>query len=228
MKIEIFHRHESNQAQGLCVVIDVLRAFTTAAFAFAAGVKEIILVATAEEAFQLQRENQHFILMGEEGGLPIKGFDYGNSPHDLLKKDLKGKTIVHRTSEGTQGVVGCRHADQLLIASFVVAEATFLRIRELAPLQVSFIATGFKNGDEDLALAEYLRSKLLNEKVSPAPFLKRVRASPAGRKFADPAIPEFSSDDLELAVQIDRFPFSMEVEKRQGLLIAKSLTSHAL
>ena len=35
-------------------VIDVLRAFTTAAFAFAAGVREIVLVGAVEEALALR------------------------------------------------------------------------------------------------------------------------------------------------------------------------------
>lgn len=37
------------------VVIDVLRAFTTAAYAFDAGVGEMLLVSTVEEAFELKK-----------------------------------------------------------------------------------------------------------------------------------------------------------------------------
>lgn len=65
MKINIYRRNECFKAKGLCVVIDVLRAFTTAAYAFAAGAKEIVLVSTAEEAFRMHEEDNSLILMGE-------------------------------------------------------------------------------------------------------------------------------------------------------------------
>lgn len=223
MKINIYRRDECFKAKGLCVVIDVLRAFTTAAYAFAAGAKEIVLVSTAEEAFRLHQEDNSLILMGEKEGRPISGFHYGNSPDDIQQCMLSGHKIVQRTSAGTQGVVSCSHADQLIIASFVVAEATLKYIKQLSPSQVSFIVTDTQNGDEDLALAEYLQCKLLHQEVCSSSFLDRVRLSPEGKTFADPNIVEFSHKDLELALQIDRFSFAMEVEKRNGSLVAKKV-----
>lgn len=223
MKINIYRRHECDKATGLCVVIDVLRAFTTAAYAFDAGAKEIVLVATAKEAFHLHQEDSSLILMGEQEGKPIPGFHYGNSPHDIQNVALSGRKIVQRTSAGTQGVVNCSHAEPLMIASFVVAEATLKHILKLSPPEVSFIVTGVQNGDEDLALAEYLQGKLLQQEISPSSFLDRVRFSPEGKTFSDPAIPEFSHKDLELALQIDRFSFAMEVEKQNGSLVAKKV-----
>jgi 2-phosphosulfolactate phosphatase len=228
MKINIYRRHECFKAKGLCVVIDVLRAFTTAAYAFAAGAKEIVLVSTAEEAFGMHQEDNSLILMGEQEGRPISGFHYGNSPYDIQKETLLGHKIVQRTSAGTQGVVNCSHANQLMLASFVVAEATLKRILEFSPSQVSFIVTGVQNGDEDLALAEYLQCRLLQQEVSLSFFLDRVRFSPEGKTFADPDILEFSHKDLELALQVDRFSFAMEVEKRNGSLVAKKVPISAL
>jgi 2-phosphosulfolactate phosphatase len=223
MKIDIYRRDECFKAKGLCVVIDVLRAFTTAAYAFAAGAKEIVLVSTEEEAFRMYQEDSSLILMGEREGRPISGFHYGNSPDDIQKCMLSGHKIVQRTSAGTQGVVSCSHADQLMIASFVVAEATLKYILKLSPSHVSFIVTGMQDGDEDLALAEYLQCKLLRQEVCPSSFLDRVRLSPEGKTFADPNLVEFSRKDLELALQIDRFSFAMEVEKRNGSLVAKKV-----
>lgn len=223
MKINIYRRNECHKATGLCVVIDVLRAFTTAAYAFAAGAKEIVLVSTAEEAFRMYHEDNSLVLMGEQEGQHINGFHYGNSPEDVQKGALFNHRIVQRTSAGTQGVVSCSHADQLLIASFVVAEATLQRIVQLSPTHVSFIVTGMQNGDEDLALAEYLQCKLLQQEVCSSSFLERVRFSPEGKTFEDPNNVEFSYKDLELALQIDRFPFAMEVEKHNGNLVAKKV-----
>lgn len=221
MEIEIYRRESCFKARGLCVVIDVLRAFTTAAHAFDRGAREIALVSSIEEALEMHRKDSSLILMGEEGGRPITGFHYGNSPADIRRAPLLNRRMVQRTSAGTQGVVSCSHADRILIASFVVAEATLQRILELSPTHLSLIVTGTENGDEDLALAEYLKLKLLGQASSSAPFLDRVRHSPEGRTFADPKITEFAQEDLELALQIDRFSFAMEVEKQDGRLVAK-------
>lgn len=221
MECKIYRRHECHKAQGLCVIIDVLRAFTTAAFAFAAGAKEIIFVSTPEEAFDKHHADNSLKLMGETFGKAIPGFHYGNSPAEFENISLHNHRMVQRTSAGTQGVVNCRHADQLLIASFVVAEATIKQIKAISPKQVSFIVTGTQNGDEDLALAEYLIDRLNGYNTLVDPFLERVRKSPEGKVFSDPEIPEFSTKDLELALHLDRFSFFMEVTKTKGDLVAK-------
>ena len=78
-----------SQATGLVVVIDVIRAFTTAAFAFAAGANSITLVSTVEGATQLRDQIPDGLIMGEVMGLPPDGFDFGNSPSALVGADLK-------------------------------------------------------------------------------------------------------------------------------------------
>jgi 2-phosphosulfolactate phosphatase len=223
MEINIYRRKDCANAHGLCIVIDVLRAFTTAAFAFASGAKEIILVSSIEDALDLYRADHSLILMGEQGGMPIQGFHYGNSPAEISNAMLTGCTIVQRTSAGTQGVVACGHASEMMIASFVVAEATLRYITASSSSHVSFIVTGDHNGDEDLALAEYLRERLLQKTPSVSSFLNRVKNSPEGQVFADPSVSEFPVQDLELALQVDRFPFAMEVKKKNGLLVASKV-----
>src|SRR6185369_13813504 len=68
----------AREADGVVVVIDVMRAFTTAAYAFDAGLTEIELVSTAEQAFAVEG-----FRMGEIGGRLIPGFDHNNSPSRL-------------------------------------------------------------------------------------------------------------------------------------------------
>jgi 2-phosphosulfolactate phosphatase len=99
---------------GALVVIDVCRAFTTAAFAFAAGAERILLAGTVEEALQLRDRFPGAIIMGESSGLPVPGFDLWNSPRDVSSADLTGKTVIQRTSAGTQGMVRSRKADVLV------------------------------------------------------------------------------------------------------------------
>lgn len=213
MQIEKLHTPEEVVVE-CAIIIDVLRAFTTAAFAFASGAEMIIPVATQETAFELKKLNPNYLLMGEREGHPIPGFDFGNSPSEILKQNLTGKALVQRTSAGTQGIARSSKSKKILVSSFVVAEATLKRILKLNPSKVSFVITGRNNGDEDLALADYLESKIKNNRtVDAQPFIQRVMSSPDGLFFASSGHPHFPDSDLKHATSIDLFPFAMEIQE---------------
>jgi 2-phosphosulfolactate phosphatase len=228
MEFCIYKGHRFPEAKGVCVVIDVLRAFTTSAFAFSAGAKEIVLVSTPEEAFLQHQQDSTLLLMGESEGLRIDGFHFENSPSEMSNANLIGRKMVLRSSSGTQGVIGCSHASHILLTSFVVAEATIKRILELKPSFVSFIATGRTNGDEDVALAEYLISRLEGKTVNRENFLNRVRTCLAAQRMQKGPIAYANGlKDLELALKIDHFPFAMEVFKENGDLIGRTVYSNS-
>ena len=212
-------------ATGTVVVIDVLRAFSTAAYAFAAGAREIVLASSVEEALALKSQMPDALVMGEVGGLPLKEFDFGNSPVALSSANLAGRRLIQRTSAGTQGIVRSRQADHLLASSLCCASATARAIRKLAPGTVTFVITGLRpdgHGDEDAACADYIEARLGGGPVDAAPFVERVVASLAARPFVDPARPEFPLADLEYCVQVDRFDFAMPVRRRSGLFVMKA------
>lgn len=167
------------EARGMVVVIDVIRAFTNAAFAFSRGAKEIYPVSTVDEALQFKAKSSEVLACGEVGGFPPEGFDFGNSPTQTSTLDLSGRVIVQRTGAGTQGIVRSVCADALVAASFVVADATVKHIRNYSPEQVTFVITGatWSGGEEDLACAEYLEELLKGNRPEPGPFLERVRKS---------------------------------------------------
>ena len=98
-------RWELSGVGGVVVAVDVLRAFTTAAYAFAAGAAAIWLVAGVEEALELGRRIPGALVMGEERGRRPPGFDLSNSPVEASRADLGGRVLVQRTSAGTQGVI---------------------------------------------------------------------------------------------------------------------------
>src|SRR5919108_2808053 len=163
MKFHYTNLESCHTATGLVVVIDVIRAFTNAAFAFSRGAKEIHPVSAVEEALQLRTQIPNSLVCGEVGGIPPDEFDFGNSPTQTNKLDLSGRILVQRTSGGTQGIVRSINADTMLVSSFVVAKATANCILQLAPRLVSFVNTGQrdrKGGEEDLACAEYLEALL--------------------------------------------------------------------
>ena len=213
-----------SEATGTVVVIDVLRAFTCAAFAFAAGAEEIILVQETAEAFALQQEIPGVLLMGEVDGFPIEGFNYGNSPSALMNLDLTGHHFIQRTSRGTSGVVRSSRADMILTSSFCCAKATAKTILDHAPNTVTFVITGLSEngvGDEDVACADYLETLLQGHQPAPEPFLTRVTESVIGQQFLNPSYPELPADDLPCCTDLDRFDFAMLVRRKKGLLVMK-------
>jgi 2-phosphosulfolactate phosphatase len=213
-------------ATGTVVVIDVIRAFSTAAYAFAAGAREIVLTGEVEEALALKKQMPGALVMGEVDGLPVKEFDFGNSPVAISSVNLAGRRLIQRTSAGTQGIVRSRQADHLLASSLCCASATARAIRKLAPRTVTFVITGLRPGgygDEDAACADYIEALLGGGPVDAAPFVERVYASRTGRVFVDPARPEFPLADLEYCVQVDRFEFAMPVRRREGLFVMEAV-----
>ena len=224
MKFERATLETCSEATGTVVVIDVLRAFTCAAFAFAAGAKQIILVQETAEAFALQRKMPGVLLMGEVDGFPIEGFDYGNSPSALMNLDLTGHRFIQRTSLGTLGVVRSTRADMILTSSFCCAKATANYILDRAPDTVTFVITGLGEngmGDEDVACADYLEALLQGHQPAPEPFLTRVRDSVIGQLLLNPSYPELPAEDLPCCTDLDRFDFAMLVRRENGLLVMK-------
>ncbi len=214
----------SNSA-GLVVVIDVIRAFTSAAVAFSRGAERILPVGTVEQALEYKRSHPEALAFGEIKGLPHAGFDSGNSPTQLMKLDLSGRTIVQRTSAGTQGIVRSTRADTLMAASFVVAEATIHYIRACAPRDITFVITGqlYDGGEEDLACADYLKARLSGQSPDPGPFLDRVRRSHDAQILLDPSQPEFPETDLMYCTSLDRFNFAMPVTCEDDRLVIRKV-----
>jgi len=205
-------------ATGHAVIVDVFRAFTTAAFCVGAGAREIVLVADHEHALALKREDPDLFLTGEIGGKPIAGFDVGNSPSAIEHLDLRGRRVVQRTSAGTQGVAAAFDARAILLGSFVIAEATVRYLRAHAD-DVTVVAMG-NNGtapsEEDDACARYLAERLAGRDVDMRHVFDGMWAN------EDPDWPEwFPRRDAELALQLDRFDFALPVTREDGLLVAR-------
>ncbi len=228
MKFKRVTLENCHEAMGLVVVIDVLRAFTTAAFAFGAGADKILLVSTVDEALDLRSRNLGALAMGEVMGVKPEAFDFDNSPYLIAQADVNGRVLIQRTSAGTQGVVCTADATTLLAGSFVCAQATVDFINQVQPEWVTFVITGERSGgygDEDAALADYLELLLREQIVDAAPFLERVKQSVTGHEFAAADISRSYSHDLAYAVQLDRFSFAMQVQRRDNLLVLQPVAS---
>jgi 2-phosphosulfolactate phosphatase len=124
------------------VVFDVLRATTTMTAALAAGVVEIRIFDSLDDASAASRAfGQPHILCGERNCLPPPGFDLGNSP-GAFRSDLHaGKTAFMATTNGTRAIVAARSAKLLFAGALVNASAVAQRLIE-SKLNVSLLCAG--------------------------------------------------------------------------------------
>lgn len=207
----------ARDARGTAVIIDVYRAFTTAAFCIAAGARDIVLTASHGEALAMKEKDPSLFLTGEIGGKPIPGFDSGNSPAHILDLDLRGRRVVQRTSSGTQGVVAATRAERVVVASFVIAGATARYLRQRGG-QVTLVGMGHEGETtsvEDELCASYLEALLTGAKP---PAVPRLMGEVADRV----EWPEwFPMRDALLAADVDRFRFALPVTREDGLLVAR-------
>ncbi len=215
---------DAEEAGGTVIIIDVFRAFTTAAIAFDHGATRITLVAEVEEALELHRKGAGDLVMGEVDGKRPEGFDMGNSPYEITPVELAGKSIVQSTRAGTVGVAAAARADTIYLGSFVVAQATVEAIRREDPALVSIIAMGDQGrvrSDEDEHCALYLRNLLEGRNPDPAAVRSLIMAGGATQKFFDDSQPQFHPEDVDLALEVNRYPFAMKVSRENGLLVAR-------
>jgi 2-phosphosulfolactate phosphatase len=215
---------DAREAQGTVIIIDVFRAFTTAAIAVDKGASQIVLVAEIEEALALKKHGIGDLLMGEVDGKRPGGFDFGNSPYEISQADLAGKTLVQSTRAGTVGVAAAARGDSIYLGSFVVAEATAAAVRRENPPLVSIVAMGDQGrvrSDEDELCGLYLRNLLQGRHPDVASVRNLVLVGRATQKFYDASQPQFHPKDVELALQFNRYPFAMKVTREDGLLVAR-------
>ena len=213
----------ARDVQGTAIVIDVFRAFTTAAIAFSRGASRIVLVAEVEEALELRDKGEGELCMGEVSGIRPDTFDFGNSPFELSTADVEGKTLIQSTRAGTVGVVAASKADKIYAGSLIIAESTVKAVLRDSPEVVSIVAMGSEGvvrADEDEQCALYMRNLLQGRHPDPDAVRSLVLAGGESQKYLDPSQPQFHPEDREIALRVDTIPFAIEVSSERGLLVA--------
>ena len=216
----------AKNARGLTVIIDVFRAFSTACYAVDSGALKIIPIGDIGQAYQLKEQSPDFVLIGERNEQKPPGFDFGNSPTQLLTANLFGKTIAHTTSSGTQGIANAKNADEIITGSFVNAGAIVNYIRQKQPKLVSLVCMGYAceyPTDEDTLCAEWIKNELENKPNNFARMVETIRAG-SGARFFDLEKQSWSPQkDFELCLDLNRFDFVLKVEQDSGLNYLKKI-----
>ena len=209
------HVAGAQSARGIAVVIDVFRAFSVAAYAFSRGAATVIPVAAVEDARELKRQHPDWLLIGERHARRLPGFDCGNSPADLEQIDVAGRTIIHTTHAGTQGLANALQADEVITGALVNAGAIVRYLQARQPEIVTLVRMGHEareNSDEDDICAELLRSRLSGEPMPTDGIRERLRGAASAQKFFDPASDWAPERDFELCTRIDEFDFVLRLD----------------
>lgn len=215
MNIKIIH--SPKEAIGIAIIIDVFRAFTVEPVIINNGAKKLIVIGDKQIAYDLKKENNEYILIGERDGIKLPGFDYGNSPSQIKKVDFTNKVVVHTTSCGTQGIVNSINAKEIITGSLVNISAIVKYINNKNYNDVSIVSMakpGEEPSQEDQLCAEYIKAKLENK--SNDKFNDRILnlKNTSGAKFFDNTLQKiFPKEDFYLCTDIDKYNFILKAEK---------------
>jgi 2-phosphosulfolactate phosphatase len=206
----------ARQANGIVVVIDVLRSFTVSAYALAGGARECRLVPTIAEARALAAEIPGAVISAEENALPVEGIAISNSPTQVSAVPMKDRILVQRSSAGTPVVAAVGRGHDIFAASLVVARATVQACLLRKPTALTLVASA--DHPEDHACAQYMEGIIRGEATDIDQLLKTLRESPRYARVMAGAWPGFPPTDIELALIPDRFDFAMPVTRRGDYL----------
>lgn len=205
----------------VAIVIDLVRASTVIVEAMASGARSIAPVETIDEAVRIAGRlgRDDTLLCGERRGLPIEGFDLGNSPAEFTPERVSGRRLVMSTTNGTRALLAAQGAEEVLVGallnrSAVVAEA----LATGRPVALVCAGAGSRFALDDLLCAGAMVSRILEERegvelddASDAA-LRLVRSTPltpgvlagtaAGRALAEIGM----EGDLSLCARLDVHP----------------------
>ncbi len=224
-------RWEVSEVAGPVVAIDVVRAFTTAAYAFGAGARSILLVDSVAEALALKADEPRRLVVGEDHGRRPAGFDLPNSPVAVAAADLDGRTLVQRTSAGTRGVVAARSATRLWAASLVCASATATAVESSGLGAPSYVITGrfpddpAHSGEDDLFAAQLIERARRRQPLDAEATARQVAATEEATRTLALGDGHVHPDDILYATRVDIFDFAMEVRRVDGLLALEPVRS---
>ncbi len=208
-------------ARGVAVVIDVFRAFSLACYAVARGAARIHPVADLDEARRLKASHPDWLLVGERHARRLPGFDLGNSPTEIEAADVAGRTLLHTTHSGTQGLCAAAAAEEVITGALVNAGAVCRHLARRAPRVVSLVRMGQEARErcaEDDLCAALIRARLEGRPFDVDGLRGRLRDAPAAAKFFDPGADWAPERDFELCTATDRFDFVLRLAGRDGPL----------
>ncbi|SEN66574.1 2-phosphosulfolactate phosphatase [Halorientalis persicus] len=167
-------------SDGVFVVVDVIISSTSIVRLLEAGASYVRPFAEADEAREFAIDTDDAVLVGEQGGQPVDGFDCSPLPSLIAERDFEDRPVGILTSNGTRAVHRIGPDAEILIGSTVNAAAVADHLRERDG-DVWLVAAG-RQGDrtpEDSAGVELIRRHYADEaaEFTPDDLARQVRES---------------------------------------------------
>ncbi len=221
MRVELYNtipELDGVSVQGsAAIVVDVLRATSTLTEALANGALAVYPVLSAEEAVRIANSlgRDESVVCGERGGLPIEGFDLGNSPREFTADAVSGRKLVMTTTNGTRAFIAAQDAAKVVAASFLNLSAAAAAVADAERVVIICAGKEDRFTFDDTLCGGHLVLKLsegseldLNDAALAARALARSSKPSAktfGRIAAGRALKEIGlGADLGFCAQVDR------------------------
>ncbi len=165
------------------VLVDIYRSTTTISIALMNGVSYIIPARSISSAFSLKKKIKNSIISGERYGLKIPGFDYGNSPSEIIDKDLSGLVMILTSTNGIKVLFKIlRYPGDIFISSYINFSAT---VKAIKNRDVDIIVSNRPDGtsDEDLLFAELLKKALSDDDYNINDYIEKTRHCSGSRRL---------------------------------------------
>jgi 2-phosphosulfolactate phosphatase len=158
---------ETARRNAVAIIVDALRASATATTALHAGAAAVLPVLTVETAAGFC-EKSGYRVAGERFGKMCDGFDFGNSPNELLfhRGQMEGQTLVLSTSNGTRVLNAAAKGAAVLfmgttLNAAAVAHAAYQQAVMLGREVVIIAAGEFdQHAEEDMCAARCIAAHL--------------------------------------------------------------------
>ena len=207
----------------IAVVIDVLRATTTIAWALKNGADSVEVFADLdllrEKALKWAPEKR--VMLAERGGEKIDGFDLGNSPLTVTRQIVEGKRLFMSTTNGTKALQKVDNSQFLFSMALTNRKSVADKIISLNKSNILILGSGWEGNyslEDSLAagaLADYLMKfnnsevNIVNDELNAAlalwyfwkdDVLKCLKTATHGKRLA--SIGDYE-DDFKCCSQID-------------------------
>jgi 2-phosphosulfolactate phosphatase len=154
----------AREQKAVAVVVDALRASATITCLLQGGAAEVLVVKEVHEAYAYRVAHPDTLLVGERGGLKVDGFDFGNSPTEIRRADVRGKQVAFTSTTGAQCLVDCLGASAITVGTTINASSVARQVSAMAlakSVPIVIIPAGLATDPSVVAEEDWLGATVL-------------------------------------------------------------------
>ncbi|GGM71261.1 hypothetical protein GCM10007108_06730 [Thermogymnomonas acidicola] len=198
-------RNQKDFEEGTRVLVDIFRSTTSIPIILHRGATRVIPTGSVSVARAMKREDPKRVLVGERFGLKVPGFDYNNSPSELMGADLQGREVIFTSTNGTKVLERIRNRGRVFLGSFVNFSKTVDAVSGGDRVFITLSNRPDGEADEDRIFGEFIREKLEGGDPDFGRYAEMVRRGRGSRRLAMMG----GRMDIEVALSLDSVPVTV-------------------